>query len=41
MMHPESHRVSLDARAEFIHKALMGESILDAQRRAQRPGEKW
>src|SRR5580765_3238137 len=41
VLQPEGDRVLLGARAELIHKAFMRESILDAQRRAQRPGKKW
>src|SRR5207253_9870381 len=41
MPQPERDRVRIGARAKFVHKALMRESILDAQRRAQRPGKKW
>src|ERR1700733_2780784 len=39
MLQPESHRVGLGVRAEFVHEAFVGERILNSQRRSEWSGE--
>src|ERR1700722_3533346 len=39
MPQPVDHRITLCVGAKFVHEALVGECILNSQRRAEWPGE--
>src|SRR6202789_2542865 len=41
MLEPERHRIRLCLRAQFVRETLIGERVLNPQRRPEGPREKW